>query len=61
MTALGYKDFGLQDVNTCEATQQMLESGVVDRFPLNDQEVLCRHLHKMCFEAVETYKKEKGL
>ena len=25
----------------------MLESRVVDRFPLNDQEILCRHLHQV--------------
>ena len=59
--ALGYKDFGLQDVNTCEGTQQMLESRVVERFPLGDQEVLCRHMHKLIVEKVEAYKKEKGL
>jgi phenylpropionate dioxygenase-like ring-hydroxylating dioxygenase large terminal subunit len=59
--ALAYKDFGLQDVNTCEATQQMLESRVVERFPLSDQEVLCRHMHKLCVAAVEAYKREKGL
>ena len=42
-----FKEFALQDANTLEATQMMLESGYVDRFPLNDQEVLCRHLHKV--------------
>jgi glycine betaine catabolism A len=59
--ALNYKDFGLQDVNTCEATQQMLESRAVERFPLGDQEVLCRHMHKLVYEAVDKYKAEKGL
>ena len=46
LAAVSFKEFGLQDANTLEATQTMLESRVVDRFPLGDQEVLCRHLHK---------------
>src|SRR5207302_8962246 len=61
MIALNFKDFGLQDVNTCEATQQMLESRAVERFPSGDQEVLCRHMHKQVYEAVEKHKAEKGL
>ena len=36
----------LQDGNTLEATQTMLESRAVTEFPLNDQEILLRHLHK---------------
>jgi Rieske 2Fe-2S family protein len=51
------KEFALQDANTLEATQSMLESRVVDRFPLNDQEILCRHLHKVAQDWVEDYKK----
>jgi phenylpropionate dioxygenase-like ring-hydroxylating dioxygenase large terminal subunit len=58
MIAMAFKEFGLQDVNTCEATQSMLESRVVTHFPLSDQEVLCRHLHKMCAESVQEYLKE---
>ena len=50
-----FKEFGLQDANTLEATQSMLESRVVDRFPLNDQEVLCRHLHKETAKWVDDY------
>ena len=38
--AVSFKEFGLQDANTLEATQSMVESRVVDRFPLSDQEVL---------------------
>ena len=45
IAAVTFKEYGLQDGNTLEATQSMLESRVVDRFPLNDQEILCRHLH----------------
>ena len=40
-----FKEFALQDANTLEATQSMIESEVVDTFVLNDQEVLCRHHH----------------
>jgi len=47
MSAVTFKEFALQDANTLEATQLMLESGYVERFPLNDQEVLLRHLHKV--------------
>jgi glycine betaine catabolism A len=52
MAAASFKEFGLQDANTLEATQSMLESRVVRTFPLNDQEVLCRHLHKVAADWV---------
>ena len=57
MAAVSFKEYGLQDANTLEATQTMLESRVLERFPLNDQEVLCRHLHKVAAEWVDDYKK----
>ena len=41
-----FKEYALQDGNTLEATQTMLESRApVKSFPLNDQEILIRHLH----------------
>src|SRR5262249_9564271 len=55
LTAVSFKEFGLQDANTLEATQSMLESRVVTRFPLNDQEVLCRHLHAETAKWVDDY------
>ena len=58
--AATFKEYGLQDGNTLEATQIMLESRVVDRFPLNDQEILCRHLHQVAAEWVEAYQKEQA-
>jgi hypothetical protein len=61
LAAVSFKEFGLQDANTLEATQTMLESRVLDRFPLNDQEVLCRHLHKVAAEWVDDYKKIQGV
>jgi hypothetical protein len=56
LAAVSFKEFGLQDANTLEATQSMIESRVVDKFPLNDQEVLCRHLHKETADWVNEYK-----
>ena len=45
LAAVTFKEFGLQDCNTLEATQTMLESRAVSHFLLCDQEVLVRHLH----------------
>jgi hypothetical protein len=36
----------------------MLESRVVTEFPLNDQEVLLRHLHKTARDYVDAYKQQ---
>ena len=52
LAALTFKEFGLQDCNTLEATQTMLESRAVTHFPLNDQEILIRHFHKTAAEFV---------
>jgi phenylpropionate dioxygenase-like ring-hydroxylating dioxygenase large terminal subunit len=59
MAAVSFKEYGLQDANTLEATQTMLESRTITTFPLNDQEVLCRHLHKVAVDAVNEYKVER--
>jgi glycine betaine catabolism A len=60
MTAVTFKEYGLQDANTLEATQLMLESRAVTSFPLNDQEVLCRHLHKVAADWVDDYVRERA-
>ena len=52
LAAVTFKEFGLQDCNTLEATQTMLESRAVTQFPLNDQEIAIRHLHKTAGEYV---------
>ncbi|MEV5357332.1 aromatic ring-hydroxylating dioxygenase subunit alpha [Streptomyces sp. NPDC052693] len=57
LAAVSFKEYGLQDGNTLEATQTMLESGTVDRFPLNDQEVLLRHLHRTAEERVRDHQR----
>ena len=58
MAAVTFKEYSLQDGNTLEATQIMLESRVVTAFPLNDQEILCRHLHKVAADWVDDYTRE---
>lgn len=37
MAGVAFKEYLLQDANTLEATQSMLESGVLDRFPIGDR------------------------
>jgi phenylpropionate dioxygenase-like ring-hydroxylating dioxygenase large terminal subunit len=59
LAAVTFKEFGLQDCNTLEATQTMLESRAVSHFPLNDQEILLRHLHKTAGEYVAAYREQR--
>ena len=58
MTAVTFKEFALQDDNILGALQSMLEAGVVTDFPLCDQEVLCRHNHKVAADWVEAHRRE---
>jgi hypothetical protein len=39
----------------------MINTRVVKEFPLCDQEILLRHLHKTAWDYVNAYKKEKGI
>ena len=55
LAAVTFKEYALQDGNTLEATQTMLESRAVTEFPLNDQEILLRHLHKTARDYVDDY------
>jgi phenylpropionate dioxygenase-like ring-hydroxylating dioxygenase large terminal subunit len=61
LAAVTFKEFALQDCNTLEATQTMLASRAVSHFPLNDQEILIRHLHKTAGEYVAGYTDRSGL
>ncbi len=54
--AVTFKEYALQDGNTLEATQTMLNSGVIKEFPLCDQELLLRHLHKTVQNLVKEYR-----
>jgi phenylpropionate dioxygenase-like ring-hydroxylating dioxygenase large terminal subunit len=55
LAAVTFKEYALQDGNTLEATQTMIESRAVTEFPLGDQEVLLRHLHKTARHYVDDY------
>ena len=56
---MSFKEFSLQDANTLEATQTMLESRVVDRFPLSDQEVLLPAPPQETADWVDDYQKNE--
>jgi len=60
MAAVAFKEYSLQDANTLEATQLGLEARVVDRFPLNDQEVLVRNFHQVVADWVDEYQLEQA-
>ena len=60
MAAVTFKEYALQDGNTLEATQTMLESRAVTEFPLNDQEILLRHLHATAGRYVSEYQAGPG-
>ncbi len=58
LAAVTFKEYALQDGNTLEATQTMLESRSVTEFPLNDQEILLRQLHKTARDHVAEYQQK---
>jgi hypothetical protein len=61
LAVVSFKEFGLQDANTLEATQSMLESATpVKTFPLNDQEILLRLLHVTTQRYVREYQKTRA-
>jgi phenylpropionate dioxygenase-like ring-hydroxylating dioxygenase large terminal subunit len=55
LAVVTFKEYSLQDGNTLEATQTMLESQVVTEFPLCDQEVMLRHLHTTALRYIDEY------
>jgi len=55
LAAVTFKEYALQDSNTLEATQTMIGTKVVKDFPLCDQEILLRHLHKVTGDYVKEY------
>jgi phenylpropionate dioxygenase-like ring-hydroxylating dioxygenase large terminal subunit len=58
LAAVTFKEYALQDANTLEATQTMIGTKVVNDFPLCDQEIMLRHLHKVTSDYVTGYKEE---
>jgi phenylpropionate dioxygenase-like ring-hydroxylating dioxygenase large terminal subunit len=59
--AITFKEYGLQDAGTLDGTQMGLEQGVFRDFPLNDQEILVRHFHKVVGGWVDAYEKERAM
>ena len=55
VAAVVLKEFALQDAGMLGGTQAALEYDVIDDFPINDQEILVRHLHKVAVDWVEEY------
>jgi hypothetical protein len=55
LAAVTFKEYALQDANTLEATQTMIGTKVVREFPLCDQEILLRSLHKVAGDYVKEY------
>jgi phenylpropionate dioxygenase-like ring-hydroxylating dioxygenase large terminal subunit len=60
LAAVTFKEYALQDGNTLEATQRAIESRAVTSFPLNDQEILLRHLHKTARDRVAEHRQHQG-
>ena len=56
LAAVTFKEYAFQDANTLEATQTQIGTRVVTDFPLCDQEILLRHLHKTARDYVNRYK-----
>jgi hypothetical protein len=57
--AVVFKDFALQDAGMLTGTQTALESGRLDRFSLNDQEILVRHFHTVVADWVDSYQRSR--
>ena len=60
MTAATFKEFALQDDNLVASVQIALGAGRVTSFPLGDQEILCRHLHKTVGDWVDAFRRARG-
>ena len=60
LTAVEFKEFLLQDANLLECAQAMLQTRVKTEFPLCDEEVLVRNIHRTSQEAVEQYRRERA-
>ncbi len=59
VAAVVFKEFALQDAGMLGGTQAALETGVLDEFHLNDQEVLVRHFHKVVGDWVDEHVRAK--
>jgi hypothetical protein len=55
LAAVTFKEYAFQDANTLETSQTQIGTRVVTDFPLCDQEILLRHLHKTAWDYVNAY------
>ena len=60
LSMVTFVEYALQDANTLEATQTMLETQAITEFPLCDQEILLRHLHTTARQYVAEYENTKA-
>ena len=60
LTAVEFKEFLLQDANLLECAQAMLTTRAKTNFPLSDEEIVVRNIHRVSREAVEAYRRETG-
>lgn len=60
LVAVEFKEFLLQDANLLECAQSMLSRNLRTHFPLNDEEVLVRNMHRTSQDAVAKYRREKA-
>ena len=58
--AVVFKEFALQDAGMLGGTQTALESELLSEFPLNDQEILVRHFHKVVADWVDDYQRQRA-
>ena len=54
-----FKEFALQDAGMLGGTQAALEASPIKEFPVGDQEILVRHLHKVVADWVEVYRRQR--
>jgi phenylpropionate dioxygenase-like ring-hydroxylating dioxygenase large terminal subunit len=54
------RDIHSEDVAVVQAGQRGVSSGALEHLHFQEKEILCRHLIKVCEEAVEAYKAETG-
>lgn len=58
VAAVVLKEFALQDAGMLGGTQAALEYDVIDEYPVNDQEILVRHLHKVAVDWVADHQRD---
>jgi phenylpropionate dioxygenase-like ring-hydroxylating dioxygenase large terminal subunit len=54
------RDIHSEDVAVVQAGQRGVASGAIEHLHFQEKEILCRHLIKVCEEAVEAYRAETG-